>query len=171
MTAMVELGTQASLARAMTMTRHRARFTWRVRAFLGSMVAAYLFIAVVLLVGAGQWVRSPSYAMVMRVAPFRTWGVGALGIVVLAAFALIRDDNDACRLAFVATAGWWATWCAAFVAAWISGEALSPLGVPVSAMLTLWALILSGVPFTDPVREAAYGVVRASMSPDDPSAP
>lgn len=166
---MVELGTQASLARAMASTRQTPRFTWRVRGILGSMVAAYTFMAVVLLVGAGAWNRSPGLAMVMRVAPFRTWGVGALGIVLLSVFALARDDSDACRLALIASAGWWATWCAAFVAAWIAGEALSPLGVPMSGMLGLWALILSGVPFTDPVREAAYGVVRAAVPPDDPA--
>lgn len=164
---MVELGTQASLARAMAVTRRQARFTWRVRGLLGTMVAAYAFIGVVLLVGAGAWNRSPGLAMVMRVAPFRTWGVGAFGIVLLAGFALVRADSDACRLALVVTAGWWATWCAAFVAAWISGEAMSPLGVPMSGMLAAWALILSGVPFTDPVREAAYSTVRASLPPDD----
>lgn len=140
--------------------RGTVRFPWRVRAILGALVACYLFVGVVLLVGAGAWNPSPTLDMVERVSPFRTWGCGALFIAACGLWALVRQDSFVCRLALVGSAGFTCAWAAAFVASWVAGESQSPLGIGFCGIIALWSIVLSGVPFTDPVREAAYGMVR-----------
>jgi hypothetical protein len=167
--ATVELGTVDTIGRMEAglrqMGRQQPRFNWRVRAILGVMAACQTFIAVVFLLGAGAWNRAPALLMVARVAPLRTWGIGALFIAGSAAWALWRDDSLVYRLTLVGCAGFFATWTAAFVASWVIGESLSPVGIGLCGMISAWSIVLAGVPLTDPVREAAYELVRSVGAP------
>lgn len=128
---------------------------------LASLSAGYLFIAFVLIVGAGAWNRSSGLLMVARVSPLRTWGCGALFIAACTLWALVREDSFVCRCALVGSAGFQTCWAASFIAAWVGGESQSPLGIGFCGIIAAWSIVLSGVPFTDPVREAAYGMVRS----------
>jgi hypothetical protein len=171
--AVVELGTVDTISAMESRLRAgapRARFNWRVRAILGVMAVALAFIAVVFLVGAGAWNRAPSLIMVARVAPLRTWGIGALFIALSAAWSLWRSDALVYRLTLVGCAGFFTTWTASFVASWAIGESLSPVGIALCGMISLWSIVLAGVPLTDPVREAAYELVRTVGAPPSPDA-
>jgi hypothetical protein len=166
--ATVELGTVDTIAEMESKLRAitpRARFNWRIRAVLGVMAASLAFIGLVFLIGAGTWNRAPGLLMLARVAPLRTWGVGALFIAGSAGWSLWRSDTLIYRLTLVGCAGFFATWTASFVASWWIGESLSPVGIGLCGMISAWSIVLAGVPLTDPVREAAYELVRSVGAP------